>query len=122
MKIDTKKINKDGRNFSLNFINSFDNVIFYGSIVRISGDIFKMDADIKGSITLVCDLSGDNFLQTLNEKVYLLFKNGLWKGNEIDKMKYDDYDVIEIFDNYIDLDYVLYSEMESIRLDYHIKM
>lgn len=122
MKIDTKKINKDGRNFSFNFINSFDNVIFCGSIVRISNDIFKMDADIKGSITLVCDLSGDDFLQTLNEKVYLLFKNGLWKGDEIDKGKYNDYDVIEIFDNYIDLDYILYSEMESIRLDYHIKM
>lgn len=121
MKIYIKKINKDGKKFSLNFVNDFDNVIFSGNIYRISCDIFKMDADIKGSITLTCDLSGEDFLSTLNEEVFILFKNGLWKCNEMDSNKYRNYDVIEIFDSYIDLDYVLYSEMESIRLDYHIK-
>lgn len=122
MKIDCKKINKDARKFSLSFINDSDSVVFSGNIYRITNNIFKMDAIIKGGITLVCDLSGDNFLKELDEEIYLLFKNGLWKGDELDKGRYSNYDVIEIFDNYIDLDYILYSEVESIRLDYHIKI
>lgn len=121
MKIDTKKINKDGKKFSLKFVNNDDEIIFSGNIIRISSDTFKMEADIIGSIVLTCDLSGEDFLDKINEKVYILFKNGLWKGNEQQKKEYDKYDVIEFFDDYIDMDYILYSELESIRLGYHKK-
>ena len=81
-----------------------------------------MEAEIKGSVTLVCDLSGEEFLETLNERVYILFKDGLWKSNEVNGREYESYDVIEIFDSHIDLNYILYSELESVRLDYHVKM
>lgn len=120
MKIDIRKINKDGKKFSLKFVNDNDDIVFTGSIARVSNDTFKMEADIVGSITLVCDLSGDDFLDMLNEKVYILFKSGLWNGYKKQR-EYDEYDVIELFDDYIDMDYILYSELESIRLSYHIK-
>lgn len=122
MKIDIKKVNKDGKRFSLEFSKNLDNVTFYGSLNRISRDICKMEADIDGHIALICDLSGEEFLQTIRERVCILFKAGIWKGNEVESGKYLEYDVVEIFDNCIDLDYILYSELESIRLGYHTKV
>lgn len=119
MKIDIRKITKESKRFSLDFINDFDNVVFFGSVVRLSCDILRLEANIKGNITITCDLSGEDFFMPLNENIYLLLKNGIWGSDDL--KKYGSYDAIEIFDNYVDLDYILHSELESIKLDYHIK-
>lgn len=119
MKIEIRKIPREGKKFNIDFNNNRDNISFNGVIFRITNDIFKIDSNISGKIALICDLSGDEFLYEFSEELPLFLKKGIW--NSLDTNKYGSYNALEIFDNYIDLDYILLSELESIRLGYHVK-
>ena len=89
-----------------------------GEISAKSGNLFYLQARLAGDLKLVCDRSGEEFLQKIDEELVLYISDGMW---DIQSQNFETFDVIEFFDGFIDLDYILESEIESIQSDYHIK-
>lgn len=116
MKIEFKKIAATPKSFSL----ESEGVVFSGEVSRISSKLFEIKARLGGEITLVCDLSGEEYQKALDESLVLYISNGVWDTqSQSDLMT--DFDVIEFFDGFIDFEYILQSEINSIKMDYHIK-
>lgn len=88
-----------------------------GFLLKLSNGLIKIDSTMSGEISCICDISGDFFKKTIDDSIILFAKDGIWNSDQND----DYFDVIEFFDGYIDLDFIFKSELESIRLDYHIK-
>lgn len=116
MKIEFKKITATPKSFSL----ESEGVVFCGEVSRISARLFEIKARLGGEITLICDLSGEEYQQPLDESLVLYISNGVWDTqSQSDLMT--EFDVIEFFDGFIDFEYILQSEINSIKMDYHIK-
>lgn len=116
MKIEFKKITATPKSFLL----ESEGVVFSGEVKRISSKLFEINAHLGGEITLVCDLSGEEYQEALDEPLVLYISNGVWDmQSQSDLMA--DFDVIEFFDGFIDFEYILQSEINSIKMDYHIK-
>lgn len=92
---------------------------FEGEIKRIGERLFKIDSVLIGKIQLICDRSGEEYLEEINESLVLLISNGIWDGQSQNNK--DDFDVIEFFDGFVDFGYILQSEIDSIQMQYHIK-
>lgn len=116
MKIEFKKITSAPKEFSL----ESNGVVFCGEILRISSRLFKINGHLKGEIDLVCDRSGDEYQEALNEDLVLYISNGVWDTQSQSDLVAD-FDVIEFFDGFIDFEYILQSEINSIKMDYHMK-
>lgn len=116
MKIEIRKITNTPKNFTLNLKDYNVNII--GNISKLPNGLFKINATITGGINLICDLSGEEFIKNLNEDIILYSSYGIWKNSSNNN---DDFDVIEFFDSFIDLDFIFRSELESMKLDYHTK-
>lgn len=91
-----------------------------GEVVKHDAKIVKFHGRMKGYLKLICAISGQEFMRYINEELVLYFSDGIWEAQSQSK-NIDSLDVIEFFDGYIDFDFVLKSEIESIRLDYNIK-
>lgn len=122
MKIQARKIYSTPKSFSLE-------KDIQGDIVKLSGEIqeargqgqkglFLLKGRLSGEITLVCDISGEEYQKKLDEELVLYISDGLWDAQS---QSLETFDVIEFFDGFIDLDFILQSEIESIKLDYHHK-
>ena len=116
MKIEFKKITTIPKSFSL----ESEGVKLSGEVHRISSKLFEIKAHLGGEISLVCDQSGETYQEFLDEDLVLYISNGVWDiQSQSDLMT--DFDVIEFFDGFIDFEYILQSEINSIKMDYHIK-
>ena len=65
---------------------------------------------------LVCDLSGEEYLDTLDNEVSFYLSNG---KVSLDNEHFEE--VVECENGSIDLEEILRGELEMIRCDYHIK-
>lgn len=117
MKIEVRKFSSEPKNFSLKLKENDFDIRVNGSICRLSNGLLKIDSKIVGNINLICDRSGEEFVEELNRDIILFAKDGIWNNNHEDS----DFDVIEFFDSFIDLTSVFLGEVESIKLEYHIK-
>lgn len=120
MKIEARKITSTPKKFTLNLNSQKHNVKIEGSFYKLTNGLIKIDSAIKGSINLICDLSGEDFVKNLDENITLFAKDGIWK-NQINQVDCENFDVIEFFDGCIDLEFIFQSELESMQLDYHTK-
>lgn len=93
--------------------------------VKCSGELFcdesfpdfvRLKGKLQGKITLICDLSGEEFVKTLDEDLAFYLSDGFIT---LDNEHFDD--VFECSGGIIDLAAILKSELEMIRCDYHIK-
>lgn len=116
MKIEMRKITYTPKTFCL----KSEGLSFYGEIFRKNHKLFEVKANLIGNIELICDYSGENFLKHLEENLVLYISDGLW-DSQSQSLKLEDFDIIEFFDGFVDLDYILQSEIESIKMDYHTK-
>ncbi|WP_369607214.1 hypothetical protein [Helicobacter trogontum] len=91
-----------------------------GEIMRQDSKLVVFRGSIKGNLELICSLSGNEFDAKIDESLVLYFSDGIWESQSQSKAV-NSLDVIEFFDGFIDFDFVLTSELESIRLDYNIK-
>ncbi len=141
MKIEFRKIALEPKNFALNLKDSDFDIQIKGKILRTSDDLVKIDSQMSGTIQLVCDRSGEEFIKDLDLHLVLFAKNGKWsdtnhkshksryeslgdsliESNDFSESDDENLAVIEIFDNFVDLDSIFLGEIESIRLDYHTK-
>ena len=123
MKIEFRKIAFEPKNFALNLKDDDFDIAIKGTILRTSDDLIKIDSHLSGKIQLICDRSGEEFMKDLDLHLVLFAKNGKWSENKRESHSESDENlaVIEIFDNFVDLDAIFLGEIESIKLDYHTK-
>lgn len=114
MKIDFRKITSCAKPFSVHK----DNLILQGEVRQIDQKLFRIDSVLSGEIGLVCDRTGENYFEKIEEVLVLYISNGIW---DTQSQKLDEtFDVIEFFDGFIDFEYILQSEIDSIQMQYHI--
>lgn len=123
MKIEFRKIAFEPKNFALNLKDDDFEIAIKGTILRTSDDLIKINSHLSGKIQLICDRSGEEFMKDLDLHLVLFAKNGKWSAIKHESSGESDENlaVIEIFDNFVDLDSIFLGEIESIKLDYHTK-
>lgn len=121
MKIEIRKINFEPKKINFRFKDNGTNISLIGELYRIDNGLVKLDSIIQGDIELTCYLSGELFVKSINDNISFLIKDGIWDPKHNKNFNYDDFDVFESFDGYIDLQKIVISELESIKLDYHAK-
>lgn len=119
-----KKISSSPKDIALSIDNEGETITEYitlkGQIKRIDSQILQLNGNISGQLELVCDKSGEMYAETINYPLVLYISDGIWDSQSQSK-RLDSFDVIEFFDGFIDLHYILESEITSIRSDYHTK-
>jgi hypothetical protein len=107
MRIEFRKITKDGSSFEL----KNDELTFSGNFKRVSNSIVKIDYKLNGKLKHSCDGCAEEFELEICEESSLEVSDGEYSG--------DDIDIIETFDEFIDFDEIFQSEIEAIKSDYH---
>lgn len=79
-------------------------------------NLLKLKGILKGSITLICDISGEEYEKILNEPLEFYLSDGIIN---LDNENFED--VIECENGNINLSDILNGELEIIRCDYHTK-
>jgi len=109
MKINFKKIPQTG----VDFETSSEEIKFYGKLEKHSRDLVHCIGSLEGILVCQCDRCGDDMSLHVDEKIDLFASDGLYKsGKEL-------LEVIEFFEETIDLDTILLGEVETLRSDYH---
>lgn len=118
MKIEFRKIGFEPKHFDLHLQDRDFDLQIRGSLFRRSDGLIRLDSAILGTMTLVCDKSGDEFSKNISEKVSIFIKNGIYKEAHEDG---ENLAVVEVFDNFVDLEAIFLGEIDTMRLDYHTK-
>lgn len=118
MKIEFRKIGFEPKCFDLRLIGDDFDLQISGSLFRRSDGLIRLDSALKGKITLICDKSGDEFSKNISEKLSIFIKNGVYKEARDGE---ENLAVVEVFDNFVDLEAIFLGEIEAMRLDYHTK-
>jgi uncharacterized metal-binding protein YceD (DUF177 family) len=89
-----------------------DGLSLDGTFQKKSKNIVSVNANLKGTLNLPCDSCGEDFDLDINENLELQISNGVLDNVE-------EFDIIEIFDEKIDFDDIISSEIENIKLDFN---
>lgn len=105
---------KNGEKFS--FCIEKDQAKLQGSLSydKAHPDRLKLKGVLSGSITLVCDLSGEEYDKILQEDLEFYLSGEIVHLDCFEE-------VVECKDGKIDLEEILEGELEMIRCDYHTK-
>lgn len=103
---------------SIDSKENIESITLKGELTRLDSKLVKFSGTLSGSLNLICVKSGEEFSKNITQDLVLYFADGIYKMQSQSEI---DLDVIEFFDGFIDIDFVLNSEIESIRLDYNIK-
>ncbi|MGX3011811.1 hypothetical protein ACWIUD_09700 [Helicobacter sp. 23-1044] len=119
MKIEFRKIGFEAKPFNLHLQGDDFEVQISGALQRMQNEsnLIKIDSAILGEMRVICDRSGEIFSEKINEKTAIFVKNGAYNSNDDSQ----NLAVIEVFDDFINLDEIFLGEIESLKLDYHIK-
>ncbi|WP_300451219.1 hypothetical protein [uncultured Helicobacter sp.] len=124
MKIAMRKISHSPKDIALTIDNEgetiTEHITLEGQIKRIDSQMLSLEGKIRGQIELICDVSGELYIQELDYPLALYIADGIWNIQSQSK-RLDSFEVIEFFDGFVDLTYILASEIETIRSDYHTK-
>lgn len=108
MKLEFKKILNVPKSFSF----EKENVSFVGSLKKVKNSLIEIDGFIKADVLLVCDRCGEEYQEKFDSEVKLFASEGLFL-EDLDEIVY------EFHEGYIDLNEIVYSEIESLKSDYH---
>jgi len=89
-----------------------DDVVLEGEFYKKNKSTVILQGKLKGSFLTPCSLCGEDFTYHLDEELNLEIVNGIAKDNE-------NLDIIEVFDEKIDFNELILSEIENIKLDYN---
>ncbi|PAF51750.1 hypothetical protein BKH43_00500 [Helicobacter sp. 13S00401-1] len=95
--------------------------------VKLVGEIFfdeltklvKFEGALHATLNLICVRSGEEFVKNITNPLTLYISDGIYDSKDGNNEHI--LDIIEFFNGYVDLKEICLSEVESIRLDYHIK-
>ena len=108
MKIELKKIPFNPKEFE----TSFEGLTLKGVFYKENHNLAKVEATLSGDIEVICNRCADTFIKNIDEKLKLIITDKIYNGFD------DEYDVIEIFSQFIDFDDIITSEIESHKLDF----
>jgi len=109
MKIVFKKIPASG----VDFETSFEDIKFYGKLEKTSKNLVQCSGRLEGTLTCQCARCGDDLSLHVDEKIDLFASDGLYESGE------ELLEVMEFFDETVDLDTILQSEVETLKSDYN---
>jgi hypothetical protein len=110
MKIKLIKVSKTPSDFEI----KTDKITFKGFLQYDSDKLFRINAEIKGDIPVICDVCADDYDMKLDEKVEFFISDGLYQSSNETLV-----DVVEAMDGEADIDEILASELELIKSDYN---
>lgn len=110
MRVDFKKIGRVPKSVEL----TQDGVTLKGELQLGKDALTDFKGKLSDNIQVQCAKCGETFTLALDEELVLKFSDGIYRGFD------EEADIIEFYDGSIDLGEVLRSEIESIKLDYHI--
>lgn len=114
MKVDLRKLPKEQKEFCVEYKNTDEFAKFCG-VCSKDGAFLVADGNIKGKIEVICDVSGETFLDDFAENVRIKVIEGSYKGFD------EEYDIIESDSNIFDFEAFLKDEIEIFKNDYHKK-
>ena len=83
-----------------------------GVLERIDRDRIKLDATFSGSKSLDCDRCAKHYVQQIDHRLEMVLTQKAQSTN-------DDLDIIEFLDGFIDIDYIVESELCSLESTFH---
>ncbi|HHO42596.1 MAG TPA: hypothetical protein ENN12_04480 [Epsilonproteobacteria bacterium] len=89
-----------------------ETVVLEASLVQKTREIVTLDGKIHGNLPIVCDRCGANFDLEVEQKLDLNLTNKVSQNK-------DDLDIIEFLDGVIDIEYIIQSEINSLKSAYH---
>jgi hypothetical protein len=96
-------------------IKNDDATVVFRGINYKDGSFLVVEGNLTGKIKVICDSSGDDFFDDINEELAIKFTHGLHDG--FDKK----YDIIETDTDTVDFKLFLTDEIESFKLGFHRK-
>jgi len=108
MEIDFSKIKQTP--IKVNFTKNSSSIV--GSLERINRNSVKLTSIFNLSVKVICNRCGKEVDKKLNYPLELILSEGRYNSN-------DEIDVIEFFDGKIDFNYLIESEIASIKEDYN---
>jgi hypothetical protein len=106
MRVSFRKITKEGLPFEI----VHNDLECIGKMKR-GRDLVDLDLGIRGDIVVSCDICAKEYIEAVDELFKLKVSDGCYDG--------DDMDVVEMHDGFLDLDFIVDSEIESKRSEYH---
>ena len=91
---------------------SFNNSSIVGTIERINRDCVKLNSNFKSNVDVICNRCGKEYKVDVEYPLELILSDGGYNDK-------DEIDVVEFFDRKIDFDYLIESEIASIKQDYN---
>lgn len=110
MKLYFNKITQDG----VDFIYEEQNCKISGKANPINKNLVKLLGKLEGKTTFICSKCGDEEEVFLNEELEVYASNGIMNINHDEELL----NIIEFFNNQINLEDVFISEFESYKSDY----
>lgn len=114
MKIDLEKLPRERKDFYIKLSGDFGEAEFFGFYFK-DGSFLAIDGAIKGDISVICDISGERFVDILDEKLKIKVTNGSYKGFD------EEYDIVECDSGIFDFEAFLEDEIKMFQNDYHKK-
>lgn len=114
MKIDLRKPPKERKEFCIEYKNGEDFAVFSG-FFSFKLPFLIIDGEIKGKISVVCDVSGEPFTDEMIEEIKIKAVEGEHKGFD------EEYDIVELEAPVFDFESFLKDEIELFRGGYHKK-
>jgi len=108
MKILFDKVGQTGKPFH----KEEDNVIFDGILTKSGYHRVTLEGTIKGDIEIICNRCGKAIAYPMDSKLKLTISDQIVE----DKV---DLDIIEFLDGEIDISYILQSEINTLKSEYH---
>ncbi len=104
-----RRVTRDGHPFAL----KHGKIGIEGSLRWYRPKLLLLEAVLSGPLEVDCYRCGTSFAIMLDEKVEFLLSEGVFRGQD------EEYDVVEVHEELIDLDAVFDSEIALIESDYH---
>ena len=110
MKITLRKITKTPLDFEI----KSNEITFKGYLEYHGGKLILLKANISGFLTKPCDTCGEEFKLSVDEDVEFFICDGVFKDDNSIEL-----DVVESFNDTVEIEELLNSEIELIKSDYH---
>ena len=95
----------------INFAEDGTSII--GTLTKLSRDLVRLESDFKADVDVICSRCGKEYKKSVAYPLGLILSDGRYNDS-------DEIDVIEFFNNLIDITYISESEVASIQGDYNL--
>lgn len=118
MKIPFKSITPQIKKIDYRLSSDGFDIMLKAQLLRRDSVFVKLDACFEGKVNLECDSCAEDYEEEIAQEVVLYVTDRVIKRDQLsdDEMSYD---IVEFPDGIIDIDEVITSEINAIKLDYH---